>query len=252
MQRLRVLSALLMAGALVTSPAMAARHHRMTNGAAMSQNTNPSTNADLASADALLQNSSPVLNNMQSDQNLANLMHSAKGILIFPNFVQASAGGAASGGVFMENNNGRWSNPVFVRTAGGSAAAQPASGGSTIALLIMSDRAMNHLRSGSNWSLSPSAKLNVVNYSPNASPPAQGMAQPSQPRASDVVVWTGSNAANAGSPVSITNISANTAFDRAVYGTPNARTIIAGRAPLTNQLAVNLSNGLPAGPMRAG
>jgi SH3 domain-containing YSC84-like protein 1 len=261
MRSLRVLSALLMAGALVTSPALAARHSRTAHSTVYSQNTNPQTNANLANADALIQNSSSVLNNMQSDQNLANLLHNAKGILIIPNFGQASAGGTANGGVLMQNNNGRWSKPVFFNTGGGSVGIQPAAGGSPVALLIMSDRAMSHFRSGARWSLTPSARLNVVSYSPNAPQPSQSMAQPSQntaqpsqstaqpsmATASDVVVWTGTNGANTGNRISITDISANTVYDRAVYGTPDARTIVAGRAPLTNQLAVNLSNQLPAG-----
>ncbi len=286
MRGCRLLSALLMAGTVIASPAFAAHHHHAakvavnnpqncsqnvnmpntsancanTNvncAAAASnhancavQNTNPNTNPTLASADSLLQQSSATVNQLQSDNNAVSLMRSAKGVFIIPSSTANAAGGAQysgvqnaagaqAGGVLLSNNNGRWSNPVFFSIGGAATGNQAAANNNNqqVALFIMSNRAMNEFRGGT-ASLN-TKKLHIVNYAPGS--------QQAPPANTDVVVWSGNNnAPNANVLSGISMIRSNTAFDHAVYGTRNMQQIIAGRAPLTNQLAVNLSNQTPA------
>jgi len=103
----------------------------------------------------------------------------------------------------------------------------------------MTNRALNQIRSGGNIALNGKTRLHVINYStsPNT--------QPALLQRSDFIVWSGANGANNALP-SLT-VRANPAFDQTVYGTNSQQRIAAGRAPLTNQLAVNLANQMPQG-----
>jgi hypothetical protein len=84
---------------------------------------------------------------------------------------------------------------------------------------------------------------------PSQPPQASQKPQPSQAasgKTGDIIVWSGSNAANNGVTPTFTQVTANRMYDQTIYGTANMRQILAGRAPLTNQLAVNLSTEMPA------
>lgn len=249
MRSSRLLTALLLAGSMIAGPAMARYHHHvavnpatsanMANANAMTtnvENTNNSNN--LANADALMQNSQGVVSQMQSDTNVANLMRDAKGVFIIPNSSNASANGGASpaGGVLMTKKNGRWSDPVFF-SVGGATATQPGTSNGTVALLIMSNRALNEIRSGGNIALN-GKRLHVIDYSTSAN------TQPSSLQRSDLILWSGSTATNM---LPSLTVRANKAYDQTVYGTNNPGRIAAGRAPLTNQLAANLANQMPQG-----
>ncbi len=266
MRSSRLFTVMLLASSMIAVPAMARHHHHAVHTASAGtantnmQNTYPAnanaangntantyamnTNApnatnvnnsgNLATADALMKDSQGTVSQMQSDTNVANLMRSAKGVFIIPN--SSNGGTVPAGGVLMTRNNGRWSNPVFF-SVGGATATQPGTSNGTVALLIMSDRALNHLRSGGNIALN-GKRLRVINYSSSAN------TQPSSLQRGDLIVWSGTNANNA-LPTLV--IRANKAFDQTVYGTNNQHQIVAGRAPLTNQLAVNLANQMPQG-----
>ena len=249
MRSSRLLTALLLAGSMIAGPAMARHHHHhvavntatsgnMANSNAMAPNapaTGVNNSNNLANADALMQNSQGVVSQMQSDTNVANLMRNAKGVFIIPN--SNNGGTIPAGGVLMTRNNGRWSNPVFF-SVGGATATQPGTSNGTVALLIMSDRALHQIRSGGNIALN-GKRLHVINYSTSAN------TQPSSLQQGDLIVWSGANATNT---LPSLTVRANKAYDQTVYGTNNPGRIAAGRAPLTNQLAVNLSNQMPQGP----
>lgn len=274
MRNLRLLTAVLLAGGLITGPAFARHHHATHQAVAMNNQQNVSAmntanpanantagsnnSATLVDADQLLQNASGVITNMQSDSNIVNLMSHAKAVFIIPN-----SGSISSGGVLLTNRNGRWSNPVFFSMGGGAPGVQPAANGTTangavvnngpLALLIMSNRAMSRFESGGNFSIAPSKKLNILNYSPNtqqapqAQQPSDGQQAPQASRGTgDIIVWSGNNSAGMAAAPSFTQISVNTLYNQTIYGTANMHQILAGRAPLTNQLAVNLSTSLPA------
>lgn len=237
-------TALLLAGSVIVSPAIAARHHHhvaVNTASSNMMNTNgmnANNSNNLASADALMQSSQGLISQMQSDTNVANLMRSAKGVFIIPNSgnVSTNGGTTPAGGVLLSNSNGRWSDPVFF-SIGGATATQPGTSNGAVALLIMSNRAMNNLRNGG-LSLNGKGRLHVISYQASAN------TQPASLQRSDLIVWSGSSGTNA---VPVLTIRANPAYDQAVYGTNSQRRIIVGRAPLTNQLAVNLANQMPQG-----
>jgi hypothetical protein len=259
MRSSRLFTALLLAGGVIASPAIAGYDHNAVNAAAptnAAKNTlaNAANNAaatanalsasaanannsnNLASADALMASSEGIISQMQSDSNVANLMRRAKAVFIVSNSPIASTNISVSfrGGVMLIRNNGRWSDPVFFNVSSATAA-QPMANNGPQALLIMSNQAMSNFRSGGSISLN-GRRLHIINYS------TSGNTQPASLRRSDLIEW--SQAANNALP---TNIRANTAYDQAVYGTNSQSRILAGRAPLTNQLAVNLARQMPTG-----
>jgi SH3 domain-containing YSC84-like protein 1 len=272
MRNLRLLTAVLLAGGLVTSPALARHHHHAATtqqnvnasnaanlpNAANVNTTNTNNSATLADADQLLQNASGVITNMQSDTNVVNLMSRAKGVFIIPN-----SGSVSSGGVLLRRKNDHWSNPVFFSLGGATPGVQPTANTGTadvsgnsgpVALLIMSNRAMSRFESNGSFSITPSARLNIVSYSANTTQTSQAPQASQKPQRSqaasgkngDIIVWSGSNGASNGVTPGFTQVTANKIYDQTIYGTANMRQIIAGRAPLTNQLAVNLSTEMPA------
>jgi hypothetical protein len=172
-------------------------------------------------------------------------MRSAKGVFIIPGSAAANttAGAPQAAGVLLMNNNGRWSSPAFFSVSGATTSNQNAlnnganngANNGQIALFIMSNRAMREF-SGGTASLNR-RRLNIVNYAPGS--------QLTHEANTDVVVWS-ANPPNTNILAGITRIRTNAAFDQAVYGTRNEHQIVAGRAPLTNQLADNLSNQTPA------
>lgn len=252
MRSSRLFTALLLAGGVISSPAIAAYNHNAVNAAAPANAANnaaasfdamsayaadANNSNNLTSADALMRNSQGTILQMQSDSNVANLMRDAKAVLIVPNSPIGSTNLSVSfrGGVMLTRSNGRWSDPVFF-SVGSATAALPKANNGPEALLIMSNQAMRNFRSGGSVSLN-GRRLHVINYS------TSGNMQPASLRRSDLIEWSG--AANNALP---TNIRANTAYDQAVYGTNSQSRILAGRAPLTNQLAVNLAQQMSAGP----
>lgn len=252
MRRSCLFTALLLTGGVITSPAIAAYDHNAVNAAApaiAANNAPASVNAmstyaanannsnNLASADALMRNSQGIISQMQSDSNVAKLMRDAKAVFIVSNSPIGTTQLSVSfrGGVMLTRSNGRWSDPVFY-SVGSTTAALPGANNVPEALLIMSNQAMSNFRSGGNVSLN-GRRLHIINYSTG------GNMQRASLRRSDLIEWSG--AANSALP---TNILANTAYDQAVYGTNSQSRILAGRAPLTNQLAVNLAQQMSAGP----
>jgi lipid-binding SYLF domain-containing protein len=243
MRNLGIFSALLLSGALVSAPAFAvANAHPLRVAQNYTQYNNGDQKQNLANADTLLRKASAVITRMEAVPHVTNLLQRAKGVLIMPDFGRASfiVGGGWGGGVLLEKNHGRWTDPVFFSMGGGSIGLQAGVSGGPVALLIMSDRAMNQFRSGANWSLNAAAGFNVVNYS--ATTP-----QASWGKGGDVIVWSGMSGGYAGIRASLTDISVNAAYNDAVYGTTNMRSIVAGRPPLINKLARNVRNKLPVG-----
>jgi hypothetical protein len=106
-----------------------------------------------------------------------------------------------------------------------------------MAMLVMSNRALNQIRSGGNLSLNGNRRLHIISYSNS------GNTQPAALQRSDMILWSGAS----GNTLPSVTIRSNTAQDQAVYGTNSPQRIAAGHAPLTNQLAVNLANQMPQG-----
>ncbi len=238
MRSLRSFSALLLAGGLVAGPALAAPPAKDIYNRPANKIT--TENSTLADAQALMQKSSAVIRTMETDPNVVNLMKKAKGVFIMPDFGRAAfiVGGKWGTGVLMSNDNGHWSNPAFFSMGGGSLGFQVGASGGPVAFLIMSQKVMDQFRGGANWSLNAEAGFNVVNYSAHTNQASWGKG--------DVVVWTNLSGAFAGAQADITDITFDSDFNKAVYGSKNIHEILADQVTAP-KLAMNLRKMLPPG-----
>jgi SH3 domain-containing YSC84-like protein 1 len=239
MRSLRLMTALLLAGGLAAGPALAAPPpaKEIYNRPANQVTTE---NSSLADAQALLQKSTAVVRTMETDPSVVNLMKHAKGIFIMPDFGRAAfiVGGRWGTGVLMKNNHGRWSDPAFFSMGGGTLGLQVGASGGPVAFLLMTPKAMNQFRGGANYSLNAEAGFNIVNYSAATSQASWGKG--------DVVVWTNLRGAYAGIRAGITDITFDSDFNKAVYGTGNIQRILSGGATAP-KLAINLRKEMPPG-----
>lgn len=240
MRSLRLMTALLLAGGLAAGPALAApppakeTYNRPANQIV-------SENSSLADAQALLRKSAGVVGTMETDPNVVNLMKQAKGVFIMPDFGRAAfiVGGRWGTGVLMKNNHGHWSDPAFFSMGGGTLGLQAGVSGGPVAFLIMTQKAMNQFRGGANYSLNAEGGFNIVNYSAATSQASWGKG--------DVIVWTNLRGAYAGIRAGITDITFDSDFNQAVYGTKNMRQILAGNATRSPTLALTLRRAMPPG-----
>jgi len=171
---------------------------------------------------------------MKENSELASVLRSAKGVFIIPHYGKGGfiVGGQGGGGVVLVNNNGEWTSPAFYSLSGGSIGAQAGGEGGAIAMILMTQKAVDRFEnSGSDWSLNGNAGLTVVNWS--------GRTQANTSRG-DVIVWSNTSGLYGGLTASVTHISPDTKMDRAYYGRPvTSREILAGNV-----------NSLKADPLR--
>lgn len=189
----------------------------------------------------LLSRASTVVGRFKSDPKMAALMQQARGIFIVPAFGHGSSETTEPWGsaVLMANNNGHWSDAAFFTLGGGSLGPHVIANGGSLMLFIMNDRALAKFAAGSNWSLSSAPGTNIVNYSAATPQDLSG-------HGADVVAWSASGGPNSDTAVSVTDISANTAWNGTVYGTPDLRNILASRVPYINQDVINLRSEMPS------
>lgn len=148
---------------------------------------------------------------MKENPVLGAVLHRAKGIFIIPHYGKAGfiIGGQGGGGVVLIEQNSGWTPPAFYNLSGGSIGAQAGGEGGAIAMILMTQRAVNRFEhSNSGWSLNGNAGLTVVNWS--------GKTQANTSRG-DVILWTNARGLYGGLTASLTHISPDTNMDRAYY-----------------------------------
>lgn len=158
-----------------------------------------------------LQQSRDVAEKMAADPKVSSLMKKAKGIFFIPKYGQGAliVGAKGGQGVMVANNNGTWSNPAFYNMGGISFGAQAGVEMGEIAMLLMSDKAVNSFKQDNKFSLNATAGLTIVNYTAKA--------QEDIGRG-DVVVWSDTKGAFADLAVGVTDINFDDDENRAFYG----------------------------------
>jgi SH3 domain-containing YSC84-like protein 1 len=160
---------------------------------------------------------------MKENPALAAVLRSAKGVFIIPHYGKGGfiVGGQGGGGVVLVNNDGEWTSPAFYSLSGGSIGAQAGGEGGAIAMILMTQRAVDRFENSSNsWSLNGNAGLTVVNWS--------GKTQANTSRG-DVILWSNASGLYGGLTASLTHISPDTKMDRAYYHRAvTSREILAG------------------------
>ena len=138
-----------------------------------------------------------------------SLLKQAKGILIVPDFAKGAVvvGGEGGDGVLLAHRSGKWSKPAFYDLSGISLGAQLGGQSGTVALILMSDKAMDAFKQNNNFSLNAKAGLNVVDYSAAGQVDTHG----------DVVAWTDLKGLYAGATIGGADISVDQDANHAFY-----------------------------------
>lgn len=196
-----------------------------------------------SSAQDRVNDSLKIVKQMRRSPSLAAVLNRARGVFIIPHYGKGGfiVGGQGGGGVVLVQHGGAWSSPAFYSMSGGSIGAQAGGEGGAVAMILMTQKAVNRFeRSSGGWSLNGNAGLTVVKWS--------GKTQANTGRG-DVVLWTNTSGLYGGLTASITHMSPDTKMDRAYYHRPvtsgeilagNVRTV--GADPLRNALASRMAS----------
>ena len=196
------------------------------------------TPSDKQDVHQILSDSTNALKQAKSDPKFASLLKGAKGVIVFPTLVKGAVvvGGEGGQGVLLSHKNGKWSDPAFLSIGSISFGAQAGGEAGPVIFVLETDKALNDFTEANNFSLNANAGLTIVNYSART----QGNVGKG-----DVVLWSKTAGAFAGVDVSGTDITANSAENRAFYGkSVTAADILAGKT--TNPQADALRNSLPS------
>lgn len=165
---------------------------------------------ELQDAQELANKARSTLQAMQMDSELWALAQEARGVFIIPDYGEAGAivGGSGGEGVLFAETDGSASNPVFYDVGSVSVGAQLGAAGGEVAMLIMSDDALETFMDDDNFTLDAEAGLTIVDYSARAE---------ASTGAEDVILWSDTEGAFAGVTLAITDIRFDDEENRAYY-----------------------------------
>ncbi len=181
------------------------------------------------------------LQKMESDPDLNQMLQNAKGVLLVPDYGRGAFVVGASGGegVLIANNGGQWSSPAFYNIGSVSVGAQIGGSGGQIAMLLMSDDALNSFKGDNTFSLNADAGLTIIDYS--------GRGQASAGKGGDVILWSDTEGAFVGASLSASDISFDEEQNQNFYGGQQvtAQQILSGQA--TPATTTQLQQAVPGG-----
>ena len=188
-----------------------------------------SANSSAHAAQDRVNDALSLVRQMKQNAALAAVLHRAKGVFIIPHYGKGGfiVGGQGGGGLVLVNHDHEWTPPAFYSLSGGSIGAQAGGEGGAVAMILMTQRAVDRLEnSSSGWSLNGNAGLTVVKWS--------GKAQVNTSRG-DVILWTNARGLYGGLTASLTHISPDTKMDHAYYQRPvKSSEILAGNVNSPN------------------
>lgn len=153
-----------------------------------------------------------VVQQMKGDPQVRDALSRAKGVFILPEYGRGALGIGAQGGsgVLVTRKGDKFSNPVFYNLGGVSVGAQAGGAGGSLAMLLMTDKAVQDFRSGKNFSLNADAALTVADWSHRA--------QASGGKVQDILVWSGTKGVYGGASLAATDIWYDRNANQAYYG----------------------------------
>jgi lipid-binding SYLF domain-containing protein len=205
-----MLTVMLMGCSLMAPPATA-QSDATASSSSSKEATPPVSSKEATAAQMRVNDAVAVIGRMKGDPNVSELLQGAKGLLIVPHFIKGGLliGGQGGAGLLLVRRDGRWSDPAFYKTGGGSFGAQIGGVKGSMVMILMSDKAVESFQNkASTWSFSADAGLTAVNYKKEA---------PESATLSDVVVWTDTKGLFGGAVVGATNISRDDKADQAYY-----------------------------------
>lgn len=230
-----IAAAIATVGLMSAVPAVAAQHD-----GSMSSTSSDSHSGDSQSAQDRVNDAVGLVQQMKQDPALAAVLRQAKGVFIVPHYGKGGliVGGQGGGGVVLVRHGSDWSSPAFYGVAGGSIGAQAGGEGGALAMILMSQKAVDRFENSTHgWTLNGTAGLTVVNWS------GKTQANTEYNGRNDVILWTNTSGLYGGLTVGVKHISPDTSMDRAYYQRPVTSTeILAGN--VNNPSADTLRNAL--------
>jgi lipid-binding SYLF domain-containing protein len=164
-----------------------------------------------ADAQELASEAASTLRDMQADQELAAALESARGVFVVPTYGQGAivVGGRGGEAVALVRDGGAWNGPGFYDLGGVSVGAQIGGEGGQIAMLLMTERAVENLKQENDFSFNAAAGLTVIDWSRKAEATAG---------TGDVILWSDTEGAFAGANLGVTGINWDDEQNDAYYG----------------------------------
>lgn len=184
----------------------------------------------------LMNKSVKVLEVMKSDADLRDSLAQARGIFIVPDYGRAAAVVGASGGegLLVVRRDAKWSDPIFYNVGSLSIGAQAGVKAGHIALLLMTDKAVDAFKNEDKFSLDADAGLTFIAWDAAA-----------ETTGKDVIFWSETEGLFVGAALSISDISWDGDENRGVYGDEvSMDDVISGKVktPESGALQRELSN----------
>lgn len=171
---------------------------------------------DVGDAQQTITEAVAVVNQMKQDTELGASLAEAQGVFIVPDYGQGAVliGGEGGQGIAMlrqgEEAGSEWSAPAFYNFGGVTAGAQAGGEAGSVAMLLMTDEAVEMFRSEeTDFSLDANAGLTIVNWSEKAE---------GSPGDADVIVWSDTEGLFAGANIAVTGINRDDDVTEAYYG----------------------------------
>lgn len=188
---------------------------------------------EMADARETVRGATAAITAMKGDPALAGLLQRAKGILIVPEFTKGALiiGGWGGEAVLLGRQGTNWVGPAFYDVAAVSAGAEIGFTSGTLAVLLMSDSAVNAFRTDETVSLNANAELTVIDYSAKA----QGSVS-----SSDIIVWSDTEGAFIGAGGSLSDVDWDGEANNAYYRqNVTARQILDGQVKSDSAVLIN-------------
>jgi len=159
-----------------------------------------------------VQEAARVIQKMKKDAGISALLRDAKGVLVVPDYAAAAliAGGSGGQGVLVEHRGGQWSDPVFYNIGGASIGLQAGVSVGSIAMLLMSDQAVNSFKGDNNIELNAQAGLTIGSWS--------NRAEGEVGAGTDVIVWTDTEGGLGELSLGFTDVSWDKETNQKYYG----------------------------------
>lgn len=159
----------------------------------------------------LLTEAIDVVRRMKEDGDLAGQLQQAEGVFIIPDYGRGAlvAGVSGGSGVMLERQNGGWSNPAFYAMGAISAGLQAGASAGSMAMLLMSEDAVQSFKQDNQFSLNANAGLSIIDWSANAQAAAGK---------GDIILWSDTEGLFGGVSISVEDISFDEEESSAFYG----------------------------------
>lgn len=188
----------------------------------------------------LLTDAVEVAQKMRAEDDLRQLLTETKGVFIVPDYGKGAVGiGVQAGeGVLLARDGGAWSAPVFYDIGAISVGPQLGAAGGEIALLLMTDEALDSFKGDQDFDLTADAGLTLVDYSARV--------EERLGEDDDVILWSDTEGAFAGASLGVTGLNWDEEENRSYYedDSVTADTILSGEVtdPKSDELQRALAN----------